>query len=923
MTTPSMSRLPTESFLRTTEVPYEDIGGLLPLFDKIVFRANLLLSGPKGLGKSSAVLAYATRNKIPLVTFDCSEDVRRGQLLGHFVVRGKETPFVAGPIPVAYDIANECGQCILLFEEINALSPAMQKVLNPVADFRSRVEIPEANLVVSLQKNAKLWVVGTMNPSTYGGVHSINEDLKSRFRIKGIPYPAREQELQAVLKALGWSAKDSAKSSTVTQAIRLALESRQPGVEYALSTRDVVQLCEDIELLGRKEALSLLLGKWEDSDLETMRARIKSIFGDAVLGGAVKKIPKKAEKAAVKPQKISAEQREVLHRTAAIFSGLTQKKLFVREAPSAANVGECEIHVPMSDPDHYTLLERELSHILFGTRAGAIQAFAERYTQRASTIATARNKVIDTAKLTALLTGMATVLEHHRVRSLWDALYPGSAQALQRRELQDLEKALSGKDCLDSVLDYMNWLRLQPTRRPPPSEYERWDSILKDALRTVERKSFRSSLAITKIALMRMIEDLLQDPSQQPGGGGGGGGSQDPPDDTAETSQQQAPSAKSSSDQESKAADEDKRLDALQKILDSSGAPSEATSDICSHSRPDRVERSETRTQNQQQAQDIVSQETEELEKSLDASQAEAEEHLKQIEDRIAPKQTDIEFLKKDANATVRFTDTIDLPQEVPALPPQARALVSRLHTLFSRVVARKKNTLEEEGVSIDPEVVAESLHSYEPPPFFKHDVLTRGFRILLLVDGSASMQGMKFAQVQHAVRVLRRALDFPFVRFDLWVFHSDAAGVVTIHRTSKHPDIILAPSLKPHGLTPLHAAVSCAKRALMEGPEVKFCLVLSDGEPAYRTVSGVDVPSSVLVKWTAKEVQQARRQGIEMGALQVGEITTRQRVTYALTPKEMRFMFGSRFFLVHPLRLQKDLIKHVTSLFVHYLKQG
>ena len=99
-------------------------------------RANMVLVGPKGIGKSLSVASYAAKVDSPVITFDCSEDVRRSHLLGMFVLRGNETPFVLGPLTTAFEIANETGRCILILEEINALSPQMQKVLNAPLDFR-------------------------------------------------------------------------------------------------------------------------------------------------------------------------------------------------------------------------------------------------------------------------------------------------------------------------------------------------------------------------------------------------------------------------------------------------------------------------------------------------------------------------------------------------------------------------------------------------------------------------------------------------------------------------------------------------------------------------------------------------------------------------------------------------------------------
>lgn len=269
--------LPMESYIPKVEPIFIDSFDLLPLFEKLAFRANLILSGPKGIGKSLSFAAYAAREKLPIVTVDCSEDMRRSNLLGMFIMEGSETPFILGPLSTAFEIANDHGACVLCLEEINALTPQLQKVLNPATDFRKRVEIPEAQCVFQLEPEARLWIVGTMNTAVYGGVYALNEDLKSRFRILPLSYPERKEEKE-IIKGVLKDFKDF-NLETVEHVLTLAAETRTASIEYALSTRDVIQLLEDIHTVKPYTALSILRGKFEEQDRNTIDQRIRSIFG--------------------------------------------------------------------------------------------------------------------------------------------------------------------------------------------------------------------------------------------------------------------------------------------------------------------------------------------------------------------------------------------------------------------------------------------------------------------------------------------------------------------------------------------------------------------------------------------------------------------------------------------------------------------
>jgi len=197
-------------------------------------------------------------------------------------MRGNETPFVLGPLTTAVEVANEAGRCLLVLEELNGLTPQMQKVLNPLLDFRRRMEVPECGRVFELRPGAQLWVTGTMNSSAYGGVYALNEDLKSRFRMLALDYPEPEAERAIVASHF----QGDLDEPLLAKVLLLAQETRQKALDYALSPRDVVQVLEDARAVGLQRALRLVLGKFEGADAETVRQRIHSIF-HVKLTGAV------------------------------------------------------------------------------------------------------------------------------------------------------------------------------------------------------------------------------------------------------------------------------------------------------------------------------------------------------------------------------------------------------------------------------------------------------------------------------------------------------------------------------------------------------------------------------------------------------------------------------------------------------------
>ena len=244
-----------------------------------------LLNGHHGLGKSllaanlTKSLDERVGHPVPMVTFDCSEDTFELMLVGSSrIVSGGETPFIPGPFPTAIHLANETGLAVFCAEEISALTPGAQKVFNRLTDWRRGLYVPDVNRYFRLREGAHVIIVATMNPSGYGGVYTLNDDLRSRFDEVLIPLP-NEKEEKRILKDLC----PYAKSAIIEKVITVAANSRTKATDYSLSTRDLVHFIANYYRLektedGPKFALTMLANKFEGSERDTMIDRIEASF---------------------------------------------------------------------------------------------------------------------------------------------------------------------------------------------------------------------------------------------------------------------------------------------------------------------------------------------------------------------------------------------------------------------------------------------------------------------------------------------------------------------------------------------------------------------------------------------------------------------------------------------------------------------
>jgi len=259
-----LQRIPTTDCRPAEGLAYADVFNLFPLYDTFASSGLPLgLVGPKGVGKSLSLEAWAASRGKHFIDYDCAEDTQREQLVGSHYLDAEVSPFVLGPLVSAIEVANETGFCLLLLQELASLRPAMQKHLNALTDFRRRVVVPEARQVFHLQPGATLWVTATMVEEE-SGTYRLNHDLRSRLRLWPLGYPTAAQEADLVTAAVG-----KVEQSLLNRTLVLANLTRQGFSGYIISPRDVVQIVTDIPLVGEEKALRCVLGKFEEHDRAT------------------------------------------------------------------------------------------------------------------------------------------------------------------------------------------------------------------------------------------------------------------------------------------------------------------------------------------------------------------------------------------------------------------------------------------------------------------------------------------------------------------------------------------------------------------------------------------------------------------------------------------------------------------------------
>ena len=282
--------IPDEHFIKNVPKFFETRNEFTVYDGMLKSKKPLLLKGPKGIGKTLSVASWvAQRPKVPFIQYDCSEGTKESNLIGRSIIhKSGTTPFKLGVIPTAIELANKTKIAVLCLEEIGSLPPAMQKLLNPLLDWRCGLYVDALDKTYRLNEDSTLIVFATSNPSSNGGIYEMNQDLKSRFAIWNWDYPETNEEI----KLVNTSGIPEAFSKGL---FKLASETRalekKGNLDYAISTRDIADSFELFRsyngIPGINQAQLVLdlkvLGNYDSEEqTDTIKSRIESIFGKRI-----------------------------------------------------------------------------------------------------------------------------------------------------------------------------------------------------------------------------------------------------------------------------------------------------------------------------------------------------------------------------------------------------------------------------------------------------------------------------------------------------------------------------------------------------------------------------------------------------------------------------------------------------------------
>lgn len=207
---------------------YLPVGNEIEVFEAAYrSRMAVLLKGPTGCGKTRFVSYMAWRLGLHLYTIACHDDLTSSDLIGRFLIKGRETVWVDGPLTKAVRTGGIC-----YLDEVVEARKDTTVVIHPLTDDR-RV-LPIEKLGTELSAPDDFMLVVSYNPGYQHILKDLKTSTRQRFVALEFDYPETDLEIEIVEKESGLDHAQTAKLVNIGSRMRTLVDS---GLESPPGTR--------------------------------------------------------------------------------------------------------------------------------------------------------------------------------------------------------------------------------------------------------------------------------------------------------------------------------------------------------------------------------------------------------------------------------------------------------------------------------------------------------------------------------------------------------------------------------------------------------------------------------------------------------------------------------------------------------------
>ncbi|MBB3259815.1 cobaltochelatase CobS [Paraburkholderia bannensis] len=256
----------------------------------IVENRRVLLIGHTGSGKTSFIEQVAARTGHAVLRANMNGQTTIGDFVGFWTVKGGETVWVDGVLPVAMREG-----CWLIIDELDFAEPSILAVLTAVLEPNGRLLLKErGNEIVEPHASFRLFATanaaGAMSAwrHLYQGANLLNEAFLDRWRVYLFDYLSKEEEAEVLRRTLPLLTPAIARTLAAVAADCRAAFARE-DLASAFSTRRLIDWAELMLRTGDVERAAgpAIYAKVSAEDAALIRSIIRHhVIFDAGSGAA-------------------------------------------------------------------------------------------------------------------------------------------------------------------------------------------------------------------------------------------------------------------------------------------------------------------------------------------------------------------------------------------------------------------------------------------------------------------------------------------------------------------------------------------------------------------------------------------------------------------------------------------------------------
>ena len=236
---------------------------------------NVSSNGPKGCGKTMAMMAFASEVGIPFMRINCSEGFTEESFIGYNTLIDWEITRIDGVLPESLRYG-----CFLCFDEFRHARPEIMTAWNPVGDSGRMVLPQNNNEVVVAHEDFRTFA--TMNPiEGYSGGQDVNQATLDRFSMAlEATYLPAESEMRVIQEQSGIG-----NPAVARQFVSLAKDLRnlkaQHDLESDTSTRMLVDMMQATTDLSVAEIVEfVMIGRYQPHEAELIKTTARARLAD-------------------------------------------------------------------------------------------------------------------------------------------------------------------------------------------------------------------------------------------------------------------------------------------------------------------------------------------------------------------------------------------------------------------------------------------------------------------------------------------------------------------------------------------------------------------------------------------------------------------------------------------------------------------